>query len=150
MAPLWQRGPVELTASLETAASTAVLFSWLEDLERYPQWLSIVSKVEADGPGAWLIDLRGRLGPFARSKRLRMVRTVHEPDARVVFERQELDGRDHGSWVLDASVEAVPTGSTMNMQLRYSGGLWAPVLERLVNEEVQRSGPRLKALVESA
>ena len=140
---------MELTASLETAASPAALFAWLEDLERYPQWLSIVSRVEADGPLAWLVDLRGRLGPFARSKRLRMVRTVHEPNRRVVFERQELDGRDHGSWVLAADVVAAGAGSSMSMELRYSGGLWAPVLERLVNEEVQRSGPCLKALVEA-
>ena len=144
---------MELTASLETAATPAVLFGWLEDLERYPQWLSIVSRVERAGSAgadpAWLVDLRGRLGPFARSKRLRMVRTVHEPDSRVVFERRESDGRDHGSWVLAADVTPIGTGSSMSMELRYSGGLWAPVLERLVTEEVQRSGPRLKQLVEA-
>ncbi|MCU1344077.1 MAG: hypothetical protein JWL70_343 [Acidimicrobiia bacterium] len=143
-------GGVELTASLDTAASPEVLFAWLEDLSRYPQWLSIVAKVEPSGTDAWLVDLRGRLGPFARSKRLRMVRTVHEPFERVVFERHELDDRDHGSWVLDAHVHPAGNGgSSMAIELRYSGGLWAPVLERLVNEEVQRSGPRLKALVEA-
>jgi hypothetical protein len=141
---------VELTASLETTAGPDRLFKWLEDLERYPQWLSIVARVEPEDGAAWLVDLRGRLGPFARSKRLRMVRTIHEPDTRVVFERQELDGRDHGLWVLAADVRPVGSGSAMRMELRYSGGLWAPVLERLVDEEVQRSGPRLKQLVEAA
>ena len=55
------------------------------------------------GP-AWSVDLRGRLGPFARAKRLRMVRTVHEPDHHARFERVEHDGRQHSPWVLDATV----------------------------------------------
>jgi hypothetical protein len=140
---------VELTASLDTSAPADALFGWLEDLARYPQWLSIVARVEPDGPEAWLVDLRGRLGPFARSKRLRMVRTVHQSPERVVFERRELDGRDHSAWVLAADVTSHDEGSSMVMDLRYTGGLWAPVLERLVSEEIQRSGPRLTALVEA-
>ena len=45
-------------------------------------------------PPVWDAELRARLGPLARSKRLRMVRTVHDSQRRVVrFERQELLAR---------------------------------------------------------
>jgi hypothetical protein len=106
----------------------------------------------ADPGPAWLVDLRGRLGPFARAKRLRMVRTVHRaPDGsdggQARFERAEHDGREHSSWVLDALVETTAEGSRLVMSLHYGGRLWMPVLERLLTDEIERSRPRLLALV---
>src|SRR6185437_9058063 len=92
---------VDVTADLDTPATAETLFAWLEDLASYPRWLDIVARAEAvdaaaGDPGpAWLVDLRGRLGPLARTKRLRMVRTVHDLGAAVIFERRELDGRQH-------------------------------------------------------
>jgi hypothetical protein len=125
-----------------------VLFPWIEDLDRYPRWLDIVPRAVPDGEGAWIVDLRGRLGPFARSKRLRMTRTTCDAPSRVVFERNERDGRSHSPWVLTASIE--PTGvdaSRLTMDLHYGGGLWGPVLERLLGDEIARSKPRLLALL---
>jgi hypothetical protein len=107
-----------------------------------------VPRAVADGEGAWIVDLRGRLGPFARSKRLRMARTIHDAPSRVVFERNERDGRSHSPWVLTASIE--PTGvdaSRLTMHLHYGGGLWGPVLERLLGDEISRSKPKLLALL---
>ena len=48
-----------------------------------------------DGRPAWRVELRARVGPFARSKQLRMVRTVYEPERIARFERIEDDERDH-------------------------------------------------------
>lgn len=132
-----------MTADLDAPNPPAQVFALVEDLTRYPSWLDIVPRVVADGDAAWQVDLRGRLGPFARSKRLRMVRTAHEPVAHVRFERDEHDGRTHSPWVLDASVEPTGGGSRLTMRLHYGGGLFGPVLERVLRDEIERSRPRL-------
>ena len=138
-----QNVAVDLVAELEAPVPPAELFPWVDDLARYPQWLDIVTRAQAAGPEAWLVDLRGRLGPLARSKRLRMARTVHEPPARAVFERQETDGRTHAPWRLTASVEPAAGGSRLVMGLHYGGGLWGPVIERLLRDEIEGSRSRL-------
>jgi uncharacterized protein YndB with AHSA1/START domain len=140
---------VDVTADLDAPHPPARVFPWVEDLERYTHWLDIVPRVvDAPGGDAWLVDLRARLGPFARSKRLRMVRTRHEPDHVVRFERDERDGRSHSPWVLDATVEARDGGSRLTMHLHYGGGLLGPVVERLLRDEIERSRPRLLALLD--
>ena len=134
---------MELTAAMHAPCPPEALFAWVDDLGRYPSWLGIVERAEpetpaADGEVAWTVDLRGKVGPFARSKRLRMVR---------VFERRETDGRHHSAWLLEAEVDEVDGGSSLSMRLRYGGALWGPVLERLLGDEVDRSRDRLLALV---
>ncbi|MBI2708515.1 MAG: hypothetical protein HYX34_02300 [Actinobacteria bacterium] len=129
---------MDVTATLDAPCPPSALFRWVDDLARYPRWLEIVTRADPDrtdpsteaapgslatagpareaGPGAdgapaWRVDLRGRLGPVARTKRLRMVRTTHEPPHRVRFERQERDGRSHSAWVLTAEIRAVPAAA---------------------------------------
>lgn len=139
---------MDVTADLDAPHPPEQVFELVEALDRYPEWLEIVSRVEAvDGDG-WLVDLRGRLGPFARSKRLRMVRTTHEPPRTVRFERDEEDGRSHAPWILDATVEAVGGGSRLTMHLHYGGGLFGPVMERLLRDEIERSRTRLLAALD--
>lgn len=144
---------MDVTATLDAPCSPAALFAWVVDLDRYPEWLEIVPRatpVEAHdddvGP-AWSVDLRGRLGPFARAKRLRMVRTAAESGRHARFERVEHDGRDHSPWVLDATVDCGPDGSRLTMRLHYGGRLWMPVLDRLLADEIERSRPRLLVCV---
>lgn len=146
---------MDVTADLDAPCPPDELFAWVDDLGRYPQWLDIVPRASAadphpDDPGpAWSVDLRGRLGPFARSKRLRMARTVHEP-GRVRFERAERDGRQHSPWVLSADVTGVAGGSRLRMHLHYGGSLFGPLVERLLADEIARSRPRLLALLAEA
>lgn len=146
---------MDVTADLDAPCPPDELFAWVDDLGRYPQWLDIVPRASAadphpDDPGpAWSVDLRGRLGPFARSKRLRMARTVHEP-GRVRFERAERDGRQHSPWVLSAEVTGVAGGSRLRMHLHYGGSLVGPLVERLLADEIARSRPRLLALLAEA
>jgi hypothetical protein len=65
-----------------------------------------------DDRRTWEVELQAQVGPFARSKRLRMVRVVHDPGRRVVFERDEIDGRRHSPWILAATLHCRPsTGS---------------------------------------
>jgi hypothetical protein len=139
---------VDVVATLDAPCPPARLFVWVDDLARYPEWLDIVRAARAEPDGSWLVDLRARFGPLARSKRLRMVRAECEPDAHVRFERQERDGRSHSPWVLTADVSPGPAGdgSRLTMRLHYGGGLWGPVLERFLRDEIERSKPRLLAL----
>jgi hypothetical protein len=129
-----------------------VLHEWIDDLARYPQWLTIVPRAVTAEPApgdlgpAWSINLRGKVGPLSRSKRLRMVRTTTGPHE-VVFERHELDGQEHAAWILRALLTPVGRGTNLAMHLHYSGGLWEPLVERLLRDEIDRSKARLLALL---
>jgi uncharacterized protein YndB with AHSA1/START domain len=135
---------VDLTVSLEAPHPPEAVFACVADLERYPSWLEIVPKVEpGDDDGSWFVYLRGRLGPLARSKRLRMVCAELDAPRHVRFERAETDGREHSAWVLEADVAPAGGGSTLAMRLHYGGGLFGPVVERLLADEIDRSRQRL-------
>jgi hypothetical protein len=142
---------VDVTATLDAPYSPDVVFACVSDLGQYPRWLDIVPRAVPAGDGedaAWTVDLRGRLGPFARSKRLRMVRTQLDPPKAVMFERRERDGRSHSPWLLEAHVaDGTDNGSRLTMRLHYGGGLWGPLVERLLREEIENSKPRLLELL---
>jgi hypothetical protein len=145
---------VDVTAEMAAQAPPEAVFVWIEDLGRYPEWLGLVSRAEPaeahpddEGP-AWSIDLRARIGPLARAKRLRMVRTVHETPRLVTFERREHDGRSHSPWILRAEVEGDGDPSRLVMRLHYGGTLFGSVADRLLRDEIDRSRPRLVRLVE--
>jgi hypothetical protein len=152
---------VDVTAELVAPCGVEELFVWVGDLTRYPEWLDIVPVAlpaephpEDRGP-AWSVDLRGQMGPFARSKRLRMVRVLHAPPLSVRFERVEHDGRDHSAWALQADVEPLETenahpASLLRMRMHYGGALGGPIVEKLLADEITRSGPRLLALLGGA
>lgn len=146
---------MDVHADLEARVPPSELFAWVEDLTSYPSWLEIVPRAEeaepdpGDAGPAWRVDLRGRLGPLARSKRLRMVRTEHLVPRRVVFERRELDGRRHSPWVLTAEVTAASGVSRLDMRLHYGGGFASRALGVLLTQEIERSRVRLLELLES-
>ena len=150
---------MDLIADLDAPCPPERLFASVDDLSAYPDWLEIVERAEPaeahdgdDGDAAWLVDLRGRLGPLARSKRLRMVRTRCDAPNLVRFERREHDGRQHADWVLEAQVEPRAagegedpgeTGSRLVMRLHYGGTFGGMVLERLLGDAIERSRPAL-------
>lgn len=141
-------------------------FALVDDLSAYPAWMDLVhdvTEVAADGGGrAWEVELRAQVGPFARSKRLRMVRTVHETGRRVVFERAETDGRRHSAWVLAARLDPDPPAdrtvdssdddrTRLTMTLNYGGSLWTgAVLQRVLDDHVERGAAALGALLTEA
>ena len=123
----------------------------LRDLANYPDWLDIVRRAEPTasdpddvGP-AWMVTLRAKVGPLARSKRLRMVRTVDSAD-HLRFERVEIDGRDHAAWILDARL-AGDDPCQVTVELRYEGRLWSAPLEAVLGSQVDDAIPRLRSLV---
>lgn len=97
---------------------------------------------------SWDVELRARIGPFARSKRLAMIRTVHVPCSLVVFERVQTGERRQSVWRLSAAIEPVESGTRLEMHLHYGGGLWtAGLLERALLDEINASRDRLLALI---
>lgn len=143
---------MDLTSELDAACPPGDLYAWVSDLGSYPRWLGLVEKVEPDASGAepaWIVDLAAQVGPFSRSKRLRMVRAESD-DLRVVFERRERDGRDHGVWRMTAEVAPTDGGAHLTIDLHYGGRLWGPVLEPILSAEVDRSRERLRTLVEGS
>jgi len=138
---------MDLRIELATVATPDRLFSFVDDLADYPAWMGLVHAVGVAGDGAWNVELRGRIGPFARSKKLRMSRTVFDVPNHARFERSETDGRQQGRWVLDAKVVPTNSGATRTMDLHYSGRLWSAVVERALLDEVEASKSRLTALL---
>src|SRR5690349_14978431 len=89
-------------------ATPAGLFDEVAELDNYPRWMRLVHRVTPLDPDAgrlaWWVELRAKVGPLARSKPLRMVRTEFDPGRRVRFERVQDDERDHAAWILTADV----------------------------------------------
>lgn len=146
-----------ITASLDTDVSCTTLHEILCDLGRYPEWLDIVARAvpsaaaEGDAGPAWSVDLVGQVGPFRRSKRLRMVRDISRRGERVRFVRHEIGARSHSPWSLSVDLHSARSGSTtVSVELYYGGRLWVPVLDRVLSEEIRRSKPRLVALAHAA
>ena len=140
--------------SVVVPAPASVVFPHVAELAGYPAWLGLVHSAEPIAPPptdapAWSVELRARVGPFARSKQLRMVRTELVPDERVVFERAEVDGRDHARWTLRAELEPVAGDQTrLTMHLAYDGALWTGgLLEKVLDEEIRRGRAGLAQLV---
>lgn len=123
---------VDRRIAAQVDASPEHTMAALADLATYPEWLNLVASADPDprAPTAtWIVTLRARLGPLARSKRLRMTRTQLD-DSSVRFERSETDGRDHAEWVLRANVSPVEAGgSTVVVDLHYGGALWSTPIE---------------------
>ena len=142
---------MDVIASLEAPCPAERLFELIDDLSTYPQWNGLVHSATAE-PGdepVWDVELRARLGPLARSKRLRMVRTVRDAETfTATFERDQADGRNHSPWVLDARIVERDGLSTLTMRLHYGGSLWtAGALERVLAEQITSGRERLRSLV---
>lgn len=138
---------------MEAPCAPDVLFAHVDELTDYASWMALVHHVEpaepTDGRPAWNVELRARVGPLARSKRLRMVRSLHDPTTgRVRFERVETTRHTHSPWVLDAHVSSTPAGSRLEMHLHYGGSLWtAGVMERVLGDQIESGRGRLLALL---
>jgi len=149
---------VQIVRELDLPASADRTFGLVDDLAQYPSWMGLVHEANptpsaptdpADAP-AWIIELQAHVGPFARSKRLRMVRAVHEPTRLVTFERNEIDGRSHAPWTLHAEGVAVGADAAhLTMTLTYGGNLWTgAVLQRVLDDEVAKGSNSLLRLLE--
>jgi hypothetical protein len=146
-----------VTAELDHPPSR--VYPVLADLGSYAEWMPLVHRVEPADPAvasideavpAWLVTLRARIGPLARAKRLRMVRTVAEAHEHVRFERAETDGRSHSAWIMDGTVAASDRSrrSSVRIELRYEGGLWSGALDALLGSSIDDAVDGLRRRVE--
>ena len=145
---------MDLSLGAKIDAAPAAVLAEVADLPDYPSWHGMVHKVEPDGDG-WMVDVGGKIGPFTKSKRVRLVRAAEDTEApgEVRFVRAELDGKDHGQWELAASVDP-PTGEgpcMLRFRLLYDGSSpLASMLEPLLKAEVHRSADRLRVRLREA
>lgn len=145
---------MRISESVVVPAPPPTVFAHVADLTAYPAWLGLVHTAEAlplpvgERP-AWSVELRARVGLFARSKQLRMERSELVADRLVVFERAEVDDRRHARWALRAELEPVDERSTrLTMHLAYDGALWTGgLLERVLEDEIRRGRVGLVRLV---
>lgn len=143
---------MNIVVDLDVPAPPAAIWPHLELLDRYPPWMRLVHRVEAvdaiDGNPAWDVELRAKVGPFARSKRLRMARTAYDERHFVRFERAEFDGRDHAEWTLSTTLTEAKAGSVVTADLFYGGELWTGgVLERVLEQEIRQAKASLLSVV---
>ena len=143
---------MDIRVDVDLPCSIDAVLPLINDLTQYPQWMGLVHAVVSEAENqAWQVELRGKIGPFARSKRLRMVQVETSSAEHLRFERAEVDGRSHSAWVLEAKVSqkdaATPSTTTLNMTLQYSGRLFSSVVERALHDEIEASKQRLRKLV---
>lgn len=146
---------MQIVVDAEFDAPVSAVMPWVETLEAYPEWTGLVHRVvseQGSTPPAWSVELRARLGPLARSKRLRMRREEATAAGEVRFVRAEVDGRDHGHWELVAhclDLSAAGRQRTrLTMTLSYDGANWAGgLVERTLQDEIKRSRARITELV---
>ena len=151
---------MDVEARLTTPAAPSRVLALVDDLGVYPQWMPLVHRAEpvVGVADAWNVELRAKVGPFARSKKLRMVRSAYERTegaergdvARIVFERRETDERQHAMWRLTATVTAANSaagGAELVMHLHYDGRLFVSVVEAILRQNIDAGRVRLAELL---
>jgi hypothetical protein len=146
---------MDIDARLTTPAAPSRVLAHVDDLCAYPAWMPLVHtavRVDAASEPTWDVELRARVGPFARSKRLRMVRAVYEraDRSRIVFERREIDERQHAMWRLTVTVAAgnsAAGGAELVMLLYYDGRLFVSVVEAILRQNIDAGRDRLAELL---
>jgi hypothetical protein len=121
----------------------------LSDLSTHVYWNDVVAEATPASGGslgahpAWITTLRANVGPFSRSKKLRMTRTENHVDPEGVrhirFERREIDGRDHAGWIMEVQIRPDGEGSAIDLGLEYTGGLWVGALEGVLSSAIDRA-----------
>lgn len=136
---------MQVQSTVTIAVTPEKVFPYVSDLSRYKEWMPLVHAATPDGDGAWIVELRAKVGPFARSKRLRMQRTtcvdpremVAGDRAKVVFERCEVDGKKHSPWILTVDVVPVGERTQVDVDLVYQGSLWTGgILEQVLHNNI--------------
>lgn len=135
---------MKASSTVLVGAPRDVVEPFLEDLARYVEWMPMVHSAVrelAATPPAWNVELRARVGPFARSKRLRMVLESDTTIGRtrtLVFERREAAHSAHSRWCMSVSTEPQDHATLVSVQLEYGGALWtAGVLDRVLSSQIE-------------
>ncbi len=138
------------SSSVDVPVAIDAVRPFVEDLAAYPTWMPMVHDVVAVDDGVWSVELRAKVGVFARSKKLRMRRTMNEENI-IVFERDEDDNRQHSPWVMRVSLSPSAMGTNVTIDLSYGGSLWtAGILDRVLASQVDAGKSGLVRAVQGA
>mgnify|MGYP000362307491 FL=1 len=141
---------MQYSSDVVVAVEPARVYPYVADLARYVEWMPMVHGVEAVDAGVWNVELRAKVGVFARSKRLRMKRTVNTSQ-HIVFERDEIDGKRHSPWKMSVALHNVEAGCVVTVDLSYGGNLWtAGILDRVLAAQVDAGKTGLVRVVQGA
>ena len=141
---------MQYSSDVEVAVEPTLVYPYVADLVRYAEWMPMVHDVEAVGDGVWNVELRAKVGVFARSKRLRMNRTVNTTQ-NIVFERDEIDGKRHSPWTMAIALQSADAGCVVTVDLSYGGTLWtAGILDRVLAAQVEAGKTGLARVVHGA
>ena len=141
---------MQYSSDVVVAVEPTRVYPYVADLARYVEWMPMVHEVETVGDGVWNVELRAKVGVFARSKRLRMKRTVNTSQ-HIVFERDEIDGKRHSPWTMAIALQATEAGSVVTVDLSYGGTLWtAGILDRVLAAQVDAGKTGLARVVQGA
>ena len=141
---------MQYSSDVAVAVEPALVHPFVADLARYVEWMPMVHEVEAVGDGVWNVELRAKVGVFARSKRLRMKRTV-DTTQNIVFERDEIDVKRHSPWTMAIALQPADAGCVVIVDLSYGGTLWtAGILDRVLAAQVEAGKNELARVVHGA
>jgi carbon monoxide dehydrogenase subunit G len=141
---------MQYSSDVAVSVEPAVVHPYVADLARYVEWMPMVHEVEAVGDGVWNVELRAKVGVFARSKRLRMKRTV-DTAQNIIFERDEIDGKRHSPWTMAIALRSADNGCVVTVDLSYGGTLWtAGILDRVLAAQVEAGKTGLARVVHGA
>ena len=132
---------------MDLGVAPHVVLPYVANLSEYTKWMPLVHAVTEVASDEWIVELRAKVGVFARSKRLTMRRVTHSDDV-LVFERHEHDNRQHAPWIMKVAVTEIPSGSRVQIDLTYGGNLWtAGVLDKILAHQVDLGKKSLAELV---
>ena len=138
------------SSSVDVPVQSDVIRPFVENLSAYPAWMPMVHQVVALSDDVWSVELRAKVGVFARSKALRMRRTMNDDNV-IVFEREEDDNRQHSPWVMRVSLSPSDRGTNVTIDLSYGGTLWtAGILDRVLASQVDAGKAGLLRVVLNA
>lgn len=138
---------MQYSSSVALNVPRSRVLPFVADLAQYTAWMPLVHAAQPVGPDLWSVELRAKVGVFARSKRLTMKRTTNT-DSLVIFERHESDHREHAPWVMKVTLTDSDGGSVVSIDLSYGGNLWtAGVLDKVLAHQVDLGKKSLADLV---
>ena len=140
---------VRQVIEVDLNGSSEQIFSALSDLANYKNWLGFIDTIDtvdaAGGGACWIVTLRAQVGPFARLKKLRMVRVEEDFPELIRFSRKETDSKDHSDWDLHVTInENEGVGGSVQMVVSYSGRFWSVPLQAVFTSHVETAKVRLQ------
>ncbi len=134
--------------------SSEQIYIALADLANYKNWLGFIDDIDTvdidAGNTCWIVTLRAQIGPFARLKKLRMVRVEEDFPKSIRFSRKETDSKDHSDWDLHVTIsEKGDMGCSVQMVVSYSGGFWSVPLQAVFTSHVETAKVRLRKMFSS-